>query len=165
MTTSLNQLEYKLNFGNDEQKIAALKEMRSIISNGEPSIFFDLAKSHIGSKNNDIRWQSLIVIGEYIPYGRRNDEIRRLILEFCRIDEDMQDALATVLLEHLLQHDFNRSLTWIKEQLKQGTKYFQELVERCWQFGQLDTNWHELQQVLQTMNVKWDKTEKDDITD
>ncbi|WP_410959425.1 hypothetical protein, partial [Salmonella sp. SAL4433] len=79
----------------DADKLAALKQMRGeITETGEPAKHFDLAKQLVGSTNNDIRWQSLIVIGEYLPSGTRNEDIWDIIISYSGIDDDMQDALA-----------------------------------------------------------------------
>ena len=141
-------LKDALTLGSDTQKLSALREMRENLSDGEPSWFFDIAKEHISSKNNDIRWQSIIVIGEYIPTGQRNEEIWNLILQYCGYDDDMQVALATVLLEHLLEYDFERTFDKIRSALQNGVAPVIDLLNRCSAFGQAEGNWYRIQQII-----------------
>ncbi|NLY00166.1 MAG: hypothetical protein GXY83_29050 [Rhodopirellula sp.] len=149
MVVELDQFDRVLASGSDEEKIAALKSMQGQIADGEPVDFFDLARRQVADKNTDVRWQALIVIGSYIPFGRRNEEIWNLIVEFCGIDDDMQDALATVLLEHLLEHDFDRTVERIKTAIPVRSVPLLGLLERCWQFGQPEAKWRQLRQIIE----------------
>ncbi len=148
MVVELDQFDKVLASGSDEEKITALRNMQGRIADGEPAGFFDLARRHVADKNTDVRWQALIVIGSYIPFGRRNEEIWNLIVEFCGVDDDMQDALATVLLEHLLEHDFDHTAERIKSALPKRTGPLLEVLKRCWQFGQSEAKWPQLRQII-----------------
>lgn len=138
--------------GNDNQILSALRQMRESLSNDEPSWYFDLAREQVGSCNNDVRWQSIIVIGEYIPFGKRNDEIWDILIEFGGRDDDMQDALATVLLEHLLEYDFERSVDRITLTLQAcssaSADILVDLLRRCWPFGQAERKWQKVQEII-----------------
>jgi hypothetical protein len=147
MDGDVDRLENLLRDGTDEERIAGLKEMRDNISDGQPTRFFDIARRLVGSENNDVRWQSIIVIGEFIPCGQRNEEIWRLILDHCGMDDDMKGALATVLLEHLLEYDSDRTLDRIRVELRTGNAQLPALLWRCSRFGQSDAKWHEFQQL------------------
>ena len=148
MSVNYNHLERLLASGSDNERVAALKTMRSQISNGQPPWCFDLARRHVGDRNTDVGWQSIIVIGEYISSGLRNEEIWSLIMECCEGDDDMQEALSTVLLEHLLEYDFDRTIDKIRVSLPRKTTPLLNLLERCWRFGQPESKWRQLQDII-----------------
>jgi hypothetical protein len=95
-----------------------------------------------------VRWQSLIVIGEYIPAGYRNNAIWQLILQYCGRDEDMQNALATVLLEHLLEHDFYNMFPQVVAEVERGNEWVVDLLERCWAFGEAEHQWDQVETLI-----------------
>lgn len=150
MTEDCNHLEDTLRRGTCDEKIAALKGMRTQIMNGEPAHFFDLAKGHIGDCNREVRWQAIIVIGEYIPVGIRNEEIWNLVIQYSGVDDDMQQALATVLLEHLLEYDYDCTIKRIATAASDWNTTLRDVLERCWRFGQSDTQWRRVEQIIAT---------------
>jgi hypothetical protein len=145
---NIQRLARELARGTSDERIAALKEMRDLVSRGKTAGLFELALRQVASEENDVRWQSLIVIGEFIPLGAHNERIWSLILEYCGIDDDMQSALATVLLEHLLEHDFERTLDKIRGALEKSNPPLLDLVPRCGRFGESDSQWRRLQDLI-----------------
>ena len=77
-----------------------------------------------------------------------------MILELCGSDDDMQDALATVHIEHLLEEDFDDALRRVKLHLVDGTAGFVGLLGRCWRFGQPEAKWREFQDVVESAAVE-----------
>jgi hypothetical protein len=49
--------------------------------------------------------------------------------------EDLRDAIATCLLEHLLQDHFATYFPRVERQVKAG-RMFGDMFDRCWKFGQ-----------------------------
>src|SRR5688500_3812831 len=87
-----------------EERKAALWEMRRQIEAGaDAPSFFDLAYSLIEDVDNDCRWQAIIVVGECVePHP---EKVWPVIQEFgVSDDEDMRAAVATVLLEEMLDY-------------------------------------------------------------
>ena len=156
MNGDLDPLGRTLASGTDEEKLAALKQMRSRVCDGEPRRFFDLARREVVSSNNDIRWQSLIVIGEYIVSGKLNEEIWSVIVEHCGADDDMRAALATILLEHLLEHDFGHTVERIRDAMTEGSPQLLDTVRRCWRFGQPPGKWRDFQEMIRHGDSDWD---------
>jgi hypothetical protein len=154
MVLEFDKFERALTTGSDEEKIAALRSMRRRITEGQSAGLFDLARRHVADRNADVRWQALIVIGCYIPFGRMNNEIWNLVVEFCGIDDDLQDALATVLLEHLLEHDYDNTVARIKTAIPEKTAPLLGLLKRCWRFGQPEAKWRQLRQIIETYEGK-----------
>ena len=111
-----------------------LFEIRKKIDEGEkPDSFFDLAVANIASTDNDCRWQSLIVLGEFLD--AKPEEIWKIILEYgSSDDEDMRTAIATVLLEHYFEHhpdSFEEKFPVIKERIQDGDTNLKFTLRMC----------------------------------
>jgi hypothetical protein len=102
---------------NPADRLHALYAMRDAIASGHVRRnYFDLAKSLVRDSNNDCRWQALIVIGEYIQ--SQPEAVWQVIQEFgVSPDDDMRTAVATVLVEHLLEYHsrptYPECVTWL----------------------------------------------------
>jgi hypothetical protein len=82
----------------------------------------------------DPRWQAIIAVGEFI-----DSEPEAVWSFICRwgtsSSGDLRMAIATCLLEHLLEHHFDRFI----ERVEQGAatdKLFADTVSNCWRLGQ-----------------------------
>lgn len=85
----------------------------------------------------DARWQRIIEIGLYI------DTDPEVIWEFvvrwgCHQDEDLRTAIATCLLEHLLEHHFEMIFPQV-ERLVATDSLFADTFAHCWKLGQAET--------------------------
>jgi hypothetical protein len=86
------------------------------------------------SEGTDPRWQAIIAIGEYIDSDP--EEVWNFICRWgSHPQEDLRDAIATCLLEHILEHHFASFIARV-EQLALAAPRFGATVQRCWQFGQ-----------------------------
>lgn len=82
----------------------------------------------------DPRWQAIIAVGEFI------ESEPEAVWEFtrrwgCHSQEDLRDAIATCLLEHLLEYHFAAYFPQVG-QLALADPLFADTFRRCWQFGQ-----------------------------
>jgi hypothetical protein len=107
------------------QRLRELRLIRKQIEAGTgTSFFFDLARPLINDPNNDCRWQAMIVVGEFIE--QNPEAVWQVICEFgVSKDEDMRDAVATVLLEHY-------SITTLPP-TSRASRRKSKAVPRCWQ--------------------------------
>jgi len=82
----------------------------------------------------DPRWQAIIAIGEFIE---SDPEPLLLFVERWgqHPDEDLRTAVATCLLEHLLECHFALLFPRV-ERLARSNRLFAETLGWCWQFGQ-----------------------------
>src|SRR5262249_54455661 len=84
----------------------------------------------------DPRWQAIIKVGEFIESDP--EAVWRFI---CRWgghpQEDLRDAVATCLLEHLLEYHFDIYFPQV-EQIALADPLFGDTFLRCWQFGQAE---------------------------
>ncbi len=81
----------------------------------------------------DPRWQAIIAIAEFIK-----DE-PEAVCSFAERwgqhpDEDLRVAIATCVLEHLLEHHFDLVFPRI-ERLARSSRPFAQAVSMCWLFG------------------------------
>jgi len=153
MSLDRQDIERTLTVGTDAQRLATLRAMREEVSDGEPAWCFDLARPLVSSNNNDVRWQSLIVLGEYLSSGHRHAEVWEVITQCWDGDDDMKDALATVLLEHLLEYDFAGTFRRIEDALPQHGAEIVDLLRRCWAFGAAKSHWSRVKGLM----ARWEQ--------
>ena len=86
------------------------------------------------ARSDDVRWQAAIALGNF---AESNPEyIWPLVVKHgSRRHADVRMAIATCVLEHILEHHFNsffpRVETWARQ-----NRWFHETFQSCWQFGQ-----------------------------
>jgi hypothetical protein len=82
----------------------------------------------------DPRWQAIIKIEEFIR--EEPDAIWIFILRWgCCADEDIRAAVATCLLEHLLEHHFARFFPKVSAAVVENI-LFADTFAKCHKFGQ-----------------------------
>lgn len=100
---TLDELAEALGSAEPSTRLRALAAMRHQIESGVcDSEFLRLADATIEDADNDCRWQAMIIVGEFID--ERPQEVWRIAEQYgCSPDDDMRAAVATVLLEHLIE--------------------------------------------------------------
>ena len=82
----------------------------------------------------DPRWQAIIQVGDFI--GREPEAVWSFIRTWGKsTDGDVRMAVATCLLEHLLQHHFDGFIARVEDEAM-GSARFASTVSHCWKFGQ-----------------------------
>jgi hypothetical protein len=82
----------------------------------------------------DPRWQAIIAVGEFVDNDP--EPVWRFVRRWgCHRDEDLRTAIATCLLEHLLEYHFALLLPRVKR-LARTNRRFTDTLSRCWQFGE-----------------------------
>ena len=85
-------------------------------------------------EGQDPRWQAIIRVGEFIE-----SEPEAVWGFVCRwggdAQQDLRNAVATCLLEHVLEHHFAAYFGRV-EQLATLDRLFGDTFRRCWQLGQ-----------------------------
>ena len=81
----------------------------------------------------DLRWQAIIGVGEFVA----SDPLE--VWEFTRRwaaieDDDLRSALATCLLEHLLEHHFSEMFPRVSDAAASDPGVA-ALVTKCWALG------------------------------
>ena len=124
--------------------------MRKQIAKGRLSgSFFRIGKSLIEDCDNDCRWQALIVVGEFI--GTKHEDVWKVICRYgTSNDDDMRTGVATVLLEHLLEHHYNRYFLLLKEKILRSSPMLGDTLSMCAYFGQARHHKREIQSLVRS---------------
>jgi hypothetical protein len=81
---------------------------------------------------NDPRWQAIIQLGHFIESDP--EPVWSFILTWGNTnDPDLRMALATCLLEHLLQHHFDQFISRVEDEANRD-RMFADTVTHCWKF-------------------------------
>jgi hypothetical protein len=82
----------------------------------------------------DARWQAIIAIGDFVESDP--EPVWAFVERWGKHpDDDLRAAIATCLLEHLLEHHFDSVLPRV-ERLARSDRRFAETLGMCWRFGQ-----------------------------
>lgn len=85
--------------------------------------------------NESDRWAAAAELSEHVVSN--SDRIWPTVLELASSDvEDIRQAVATNVLEHILEHDFDRFFPLIESEVKRGNENLRDSVRLCWKFGQ-----------------------------
>lgn len=85
-------------------------------------------------EGRDPRWQAIIAVGEYVE--SEPETVWGFIERWGgHPQEDLRDAIATCLLEHLLEHHFAAFFPR-GEHAAFADPLFGDMFRRCWRFGQ-----------------------------
>ena len=104
---------------------------RRRIEEGEsPDRYLEMASGLVEDPDNNCRWQAAIIVGESIESDP--GAVWNVVERFGdSVDEDMRAAIATILLEHLLEHDFDTYLNKLKFEVDKGRHRFLDTLELC----------------------------------
>ena len=87
-------------------------------------------------EQRDWRWQCIIDLGEYVESNP--EEVWAFVAQWGgHRDEDLRAAIASCLLEHLLEHHFDSIFPRV-EQRALADKQFAAMFAVCWKFGQAE---------------------------
>ena len=82
----------------------------------------------------DARWQAIIAVGEFI--GSNPNEVWEFSKRWgSHADEDLRAAIATCLLEHLLEYHFSALFPRVAAEAR-SSRSFASTLRLCWKFGQ-----------------------------
>jgi hypothetical protein len=82
----------------------------------------------------DIRWQALMKIEDFIEF--EPDAIWPFVLKWgCYEDEDLRAAVATLLLEHLLEYHFDLIFPKVESAVRSNS-LFAKTFKICWKLGE-----------------------------
>jgi hypothetical protein len=82
------------------------------------------------------RWQVIIALGDFI--SSEPEPIWEFVSKWGAFpDKDLQTAVACCLLEHLLEHHFERFIDRI-EQRADECEVFRETLSGCWELGKTE---------------------------
>jgi hypothetical protein len=84
----------------------------------------------------DPRWQAVIEIGNFV--AEEPEVIWPFVFKWgSHEDEDLRTAVATCLLEHLLEYHFDLLFPRVETAAKSNA-WFAETTAMCWKFGEME---------------------------
>lgn len=90
------------------------------------------------SEDNDRRWAAAAKLSEYVKSAPH--ELWPLVIRHGSSDvDDLRQAVATCILEHVLEHHFTRYFPALKSAIDKGNKNLFDTFSSCWKFGQSET--------------------------
>jgi hypothetical protein len=85
----------------------------------------------------DERWQAIIRVGEFVE--AEPEPVWSFILRWgSSSDDDLRMAIATCVLEHLLEYHFDDFISRV-EKAAAADRLFGDMVSCCWKFGRAET--------------------------
>ena len=128
-------------------RLAATQLMRMQLYVRRVVSYIDLARSMIRDRNNEVRWQSIIVVGEFIP--THPERVFDVVVAFAGTDSDMNMALGTVLMEHLLEERCIHFCGRIEQLIRDGRHAaLLDVLACCWRFDESDAEWSHVTKLL-----------------
>ena len=104
--------------------------LKQIKEGDSPDDYFDLAQRIISVPDNNCRWQSLIVVSELIE--TQPDLVWKIVSQYGDSkDDDMRTAVAVILLEDLLDYDFEQYFPKVKKEIQRGRHRFIDTLSMC----------------------------------
>jgi hypothetical protein len=128
---SLRDLQELVRSPRPDNRLFAILLMRKQIEEGiDPVSYYSLAKSLVSDSDNNCRWQSLIVISELVE--AQPELVWEVVSKFGNSnDTDMRMAIACLLLEHLIDYDFDTYFTKVRALIHKGRHKFIDTLESC----------------------------------
>jgi hypothetical protein len=84
----------------------------------------------------DERWQAILRVGTFIK--DQPEEVWSFVCRWgCSDEEDVRTAIATCLLEHLLEDWFDRFFSRVEEAVRSDSR-FADTFSRSWKFGEAE---------------------------
>lgn len=117
-------------------RLKSLYLIRKQILGGKQFIsYLQIAKKLIKDSDNDCRWQAIIVVGEFLKNSPQ--EVWKVICQFgVSEDDDMRTAIATILLEHLLEIYYTQYFPLLKSKILKGSPLLADTLSLCWHIGE-----------------------------
>ncbi len=92
------------------------------------------ADKDLASPEGATRWQGAIALGEFAESDP--EAIWPLVEKWgSSADEDIRTAIATCVLEHILEHHFEPFFTRAARLIRGGSAEFADTFWRCWRSG------------------------------
>lgn len=113
------------------ERLLALLIMRHQLNNGRPEVYLAMARSAVSDRQNDCRWQALIVVSDFIPH--RPEAVWRVAVQHAESrSPDLRMAVTVLLLEELLVFDFETYFSRIKKRIEAGSSNLRSMLPACW---------------------------------
>jgi len=88
----------------------------------------------LGSADEKHVWEAAEALGEYAELNP--DAIWPLVVKHgSSVNDEVRSAIATCVLEHILQYHFDRYFPLVENIIRSGNQWFAKTFQICWKFG------------------------------
>jgi hypothetical protein len=139
-----------------DKKLLALLTIRQKVEDCfiPAPIYFETAKEFLTDNDNDCKWQSFIIVGEFVE--SKPNECWEIITKLGDSNnDDTRAAVATVLLEHYFEKNpklFDTKFREYKRLVKEGHKNLLRTLSICRSDWGSDTNHSKVDRYLEKRN-------------
>jgi hypothetical protein len=108
----------------------------------------------LNSRDENKRWQAAIKLGELSE--SRPAIIWPLVVKYgSHRNSDVRMAIATCVLEHILEYHFTPYFRKVKKIVSSGNQKFADTVKSCWKFGEseLPANSRKLDRLIEQIRI------------
>jgi hypothetical protein len=92
-------------------------------------------EADLASADENTRWQAAIHLGRFAEFEA--EPIWPMVVRWgSHSDEDVRTAIATCVLEHILEYHFEPFFERVREIARSGNRLFADTFTRCWSLGQ-----------------------------
>lgn len=94
-------------------------------------------ESELVSDVEGTRWKAAVKLGEFVQDFP--DDVWPLVLRYgSSNDENLREAVATCILEHLLEEYFDKFFPELEKQIREGNDNLRKTLKLCWKLGQAE---------------------------
>lgn len=105
---------------------------------GNRQFIFEMCDRMIPDRSTYIRWQSLLMLGDYA--GTHPAKIWPLVLKWGSVrNYDIRRGVACCVLEHILEHHFDPYFDHAIAHIQEGNRRFAYTLAYCWKLGQAES--------------------------
>ena len=94
-----------------------------------------LAEIDSDLKTSELRWEAASHLAEYLD-DPPSDVWKLILTHGSSDDEDLRSAIATCVLEHLLEKFFDQYFPLLESEVRNGNRNLMKTLKLCWKFGE-----------------------------
>ena len=133
-----------------EERLAGLLVMhRQALKGVTSGEYLPLARKLVQDPDDHCRWQALLVIAEFAEEAP--EAVWEIVLkQGSAANAEQRSAVATALLERLLEHHYDAYIDRMKSEIEQGNRNLTDTLRRCWMFGGAKRHSREVDRLLRS---------------
>lgn len=133
----------------DRRLLGLLLIARQIAEDGPRESYLDCATALVTDSDDSCRWQALELVGSFA--GDRPQAVWEVLRHHgSSADPALRAAVATGLLEHLLEHHYDAYFPLLREEVERGNARLADTLLRCWLFGGAKRHSREVDRLLRS---------------
>ena len=134
----------------DDRLLALVLVQKQMQLDGPREEHLRVARRLVGDASDSCRWQALFVIGRFV--GKTPEAVWEIVTELgSGKDAKMRSAVATALLEPLLDHHYDKYFRRLEARIRRGDPNLTDTLQKCWMFGGAKRHSREVDKLLRSV--------------